>query len=81
MDMNTLTQKAQTLKLGKNSVVVLPVSVWDTLRGKMEEMQEDIEMYTSKNYKKIWLALELPKKKSRLAIYIRNLVLYKIHAL
>lgn len=50
--MNTLMQKAQILKLGKNPVVVLPVSTWETIREKIEDMQEDLEMYVSKNYKK-----------------------------
>ena len=50
--MNTLMKQAQIFKIGKNPVVVLPVSTWESIREKTEEMQEDLAMYTSKNYKK-----------------------------
>ena len=50
--MNTLMKQAQIFKLGKNPVVVLPISAWESIRERTEEMQEDLAMYISKNYKK-----------------------------
>ena len=45
-------KKAQIFKLGKSPVVVLPTEVWEKIQNKFEQMQEDLEMYNSFNYRK-----------------------------
>ncbi|MDQ3075577.1 MAG: hypothetical protein M3Q34_00410 [bacterium] len=50
--MNTLIAKSNRSILNQKPVVVFPVAVWDKMREKIDEMQEDLEMYTSVNYKK-----------------------------
>ncbi len=45
-------KKAQVFKLGKSPVVVLPVLVWETIRGRVAELEEYYQMSTSKKYKK-----------------------------
>lgn len=49
--MNTLMKKAQIFKLGKNPVVVLPVSAWETIRERVNKLEEYYQMSTSKKYK------------------------------
>lgn len=50
--MKTLMKKVQTFKLGKNPVVVLPVSAWETIRERVSVLEEHYQMSTSKKYKK-----------------------------
>lgn len=50
--MNTLIQKANKSLLNQEPVVVFPIEVWNKIQHKIEEMQEDLEMYNSKSYKK-----------------------------
>lgn len=49
--MNTLMKKAQIFKIGKSPVVVLPVSTWETIRGRVDLLEEYYQMSTSKKYK------------------------------
>lgn len=44
-------KKAQIFKLGKNPVVVLPVSAWETIRERVSTLEEYYQMATSKKYK------------------------------
>ncbi|MDO8572318.1 MAG: hypothetical protein Q7S11_00940 [bacterium] len=44
-------KKAQIFKLGKNPVVVLPVSAWETIRERVSMLEEYYQMSTSKKYK------------------------------
>ena len=58
--------------LNQKPVVVLPTSVWEAMRARFEEMQEDLEMYASlayrksiaraRNSKKFYTSLEARKK-------------------
>jgi hypothetical protein len=50
--MNTLLKKAQFFKLGRDPVVVFPVSAWDLMREKFDVLEEYYKMSTSKKYKK-----------------------------
>lgn len=49
--MKTLMKKAQTFKIGKSPVVVLPVSVWETIRERVSQLEEYYQMSTSKKYR------------------------------
>ena len=49
--MNTLMKKAQTFKLGKNPVVVFPVSAWEIVRERISQLEEYYQMSTSKKYR------------------------------
>lgn len=50
--MKTLSKKLQRVKIGKDPVVVLPLSFWKSICDNMEELEEYYEMSTSENYKK-----------------------------
>ncbi len=50
--MDTLMKKAQTFKLGKNPVVVFPVSAWEIVRERVGMLEEYYQMCTSATYKK-----------------------------
>jgi len=50
--MDALMKKAQTLKIGKNPVVVFPVSTWEILRERFNTLEEYYQMSVSKKYKK-----------------------------
>lgn len=45
-------KKARVFRLGRSPVVVLPANVWDKMCARFEDMQEDLEMYASTNYRK-----------------------------
>lgn len=49
--MNTLMKKAQIFKIGRSPVVVLPVSVWETIRERVGQLEEYYQMSTSKKYR------------------------------
>ena len=49
--MNTLMKKAQSFKLGRNPVVVFPVSAWEVIRARVDMLEEHYQMSTSKKYK------------------------------
>ena len=38
--------------LNRKPVVVIPTTTWDKMRARFEDMQEDLEMYASVNYRK-----------------------------
>ncbi len=38
--------------LNQKPIVIMPTSAWEKMRAKFEEMQEDLEMYVSVNYRK-----------------------------
>lgn len=38
--------------LNQKPVVIVPTNTWDKMRARFEEMQEDLEMYASVNYRK-----------------------------
>ena len=61
--MNALMKKAQIFKLGKNPVVVLPVSAWETIRERVSVLEEYYQMSTSKKYKQD-IALARASKKA-----------------
>lgn len=50
--MKTLMKKVQIFKIGKSPVVVLPVSAWETIRERVNLLEEYYQMSTSKKYKK-----------------------------
>jgi len=50
--MNTLMKKIDIGMLNQKPVVIVPTNTWDKMRAKFEEMQEDLEMYSSVNYRK-----------------------------
>ena len=50
--MNTLLKKINIGTLNRKPVVVIPTNTWEKMRARFEEMQEDLEMYASVNYKK-----------------------------
>lgn len=60
--MKTLTNKVQIFKLGKNPVVVLPVSAWETLRDRVNVLEEYYQMSTSKKYKQDIARARVSKK-------------------
>jgi len=60
--MDALIKKVNTGVFNSKPVVVMPISVWDKMRGKIDEMQEDLEMYMSENYKKNILKSRASKK-------------------
>lgn len=47
-----LLKKARPQKLGKTPVVVLPVPNWETMRERMEFLEEFYQMSVSKKYKR-----------------------------
>lgn len=50
--MDALIKKVNTGVFDSKPVVVMPLTVWDKMRERIDEMQEDLEMYMSDNYKK-----------------------------
>lgn len=50
--MNTLMKKINIGTLNHKPVVVMPTNAWEKMRARFEEMQEDLEMYASVNYRK-----------------------------
>ena len=50
------------MKIGKDPVVVLPVSFWKSVCDDLDELQEYYEMSTSANYKKAIAAARKSKK-------------------
>ena len=61
--MNTLLMKQfQISQIGKNPVVVLPVSAWEVLRTRFEELEEYYQMSVSKKYKKDITNARISKK-------------------
>jgi len=60
--MKTLSKKLQRVKIGKDPVVVLPLSFWKSICDNMEELEEYYEMSTSENYKKAIAAARKSKK-------------------
>ena len=50
--MKTITNKLQHTKIGKDPVVVMPVSFWKSVCENLEELEEFYAMSTSENYKK-----------------------------
>ncbi|KKU81189.1 MAG: hypothetical protein UY07_C0024G0009 [Parcubacteria group bacterium GW2011_GWA1_47_8] len=55
-------KKAQIFKLGENPIVVLPVSVWETIRERVSQLEEYYQMSTSKKYKKDIARARVSKK-------------------
>jgi len=49
--MNTLIKQINIGTLNKKPVVIMPTNIWEKMRAKFEEMEEDLEMYYSANYK------------------------------
>ena len=60
--MKTISNKLQHTKIGKDPVVVLPVSFWKSICDNLEELEEFYEMSTSENYKKSIAAARKSKK-------------------
>jgi hypothetical protein len=60
--MDILDRKIPVFKLGKNPVVVLPVSFWENLREQFVRLQEFYEMSNSKKYKKDIAKARMSKK-------------------
>ena len=52
MNMKVMSKNVRQMKIGKEPVVVLPVSFWKSLCDNLEELEEYYEMSTSVNYKK-----------------------------
>ena len=50
--MNTLLKKINIGTLNRKPVVIIPTNTWDKMRARFEDMQEDLEMYASVNYRK-----------------------------
>lgn len=50
--MNTLMKKSQVFRLGKNPVIVFPVSAWEVIRARVDMLEEYYQMSTSPSYKK-----------------------------
>ena len=50
--MDALMKKVNISIFNRKPMVIMPASVWDKMREEIEEMQENLEMYMSKNYKK-----------------------------
>ncbi len=50
--MNTLIKKINIGTLNRKPVVIIPTDAWDKMRARFEDMQEDLEMYNSVNYRK-----------------------------
>ncbi len=50
--MNTLIKKINIGTLEDKPVVMMSADIWEKMQAKFLEMQEDLEMYTSKTYKK-----------------------------
>lgn len=50
--MDTLMKKAQVFKLGKNPVVIFPVSAWELIRARVGMLEEHYQMSTSTTYKR-----------------------------
>ncbi len=68
--MGTLMKKAQTFKLGKNPVVVFPVSAWEIVRARISQLEEYYQMSTSATYKKDIASARASKKQiSSKALY------------
>lgn len=57
-----MSRKLQRIKIGKDPVVVLPVSFWESICNDIEELREHYEMSTSENYKKAIAAARKSKK-------------------
>jgi hypothetical protein len=50
--MDTLMIKGRAFDLNQKPVVVFPVAIWEKMQDRIKEMQEDLEMYNSINYRK-----------------------------
>ncbi|KKQ19814.1 MAG: hypothetical protein US33_C0024G0009 [Parcubacteria group bacterium GW2011_GWC1_36_9] len=50
--MDALMKKINIGTLNRKPVVIIPTDAWDKMRARFEDMQEDLEMYNSVNYKK-----------------------------
>ena len=48
--------------LNREPVIVMPANIWEKMRAKFEEMQEDLEMYASVAYKKSIARARVSKK-------------------
>ena len=60
--MDLLVKKIAFSKIGNRSVVVLPVSVWETVCSKIALLEEYTAMTHSKTYKKDIVAARKSKK-------------------
>ena len=60
--MNTLIKKAQIFKLGRNPVVVFPVSAWEIIRARVDMLEEYYQMSTSNKYKQDIISARASKK-------------------
>ena len=68
--MNTLMKQAQIFKLGKNPVVVLPISAWESIQERFNALEEYHQMSISKKYKQdIARARSSQKEISSQALY------------
>ena len=52
MNIKTISKNVKRTKIGKDPVVILPVSFWKSVCDNLEELEEYYEMSTSENYKK-----------------------------
>lgn len=50
--MDTLLKKINIGTLNRKPVVIIPTNTWDKMRARFKDMQEDLEMYSSINYRK-----------------------------
>jgi len=64
-------KKVNTGVFNSKPVVVMPLTVWDKMRERIDEMQEDLEMYMSDNYKKK-IAISRASKKFYTSTQIRK---------
>jgi len=60
--MDALIKKVQISQIGKNPVVVLPVSAWENLRKRFDTLEEYYQMSVSKKYKKDITNARISKK-------------------
>ncbi|MEK9167860.1 MAG: hypothetical protein AAB769_00800 [Patescibacteria group bacterium] len=60
--MNTLMKKVQISEIGKNPVVVLPVSAWEAICDRISTLEEYYQMSTSKKYKQDIVRARVSKK-------------------
>jgi hypothetical protein len=49
--MNTLVKKVEFSTFNRKPVVVMSTAIWEKMQKQFSEMQEDLEMYSSQNYK------------------------------
>ena len=60
--MNTIVRKLNIPGLKNTPVAVVPINVWEAMRSAILDMQEDLEMYSSLNYKKSIAKVRKSKK-------------------